>query len=436
MRSVKVFKASLLAASAISLAGLASAQSTADLEARIAALEAMVGELKGELAATKAATDQNIVRVEKRVEESVGAMGGAVNISGFKVGDATLSFGGFIDADFHVTHLSDGQIASTSIARDFYIPGATPIGGEDATFTDFTAEASRFFLKGTQDVGGKKVTGYFELDFLGSAQGNELVSNSYSPRLRRAYIDIDGKLLIGQEWTTFQNLSAIPESASFLALPDGMVFVRQAQLRYTSGNWQFAIENPNTTSFNFGNVDDNVLPDFIARYNYKGDFGNVSIAGIARQLRADFGATEEEVFGWGLSAAGQIKVGAKDDIRFNITGGEGLGRYIGLAASRDTALDTNGDLEAITSYGGLVAWRHPFGDTARFNVGYSGLFIDNPDYLGGGVTKQVQSAFGAVLWDIAPKVTVGTEILYGVRELENGADGEIARFTFSTKYSF
>ena len=436
MRSVKVFRASLLAATAISVAGLASAQSTAELEARIAALEAMVQELKGDLAETKATTDQSIVRVEKRVEESVGVMGGQDTINGFKVGDATLSFGGFIDADVHVTNLSDGQIGSTSIARDFYIPGATPIGGADATFTDFTAEASRFFLKGTQDVGGKKVTGYFELDFLGSGQGNELVSNSYSPRLRRAYIDIDGKLRIGQEWSTFQNTSAIPESASFLALPDGMVFVRQAQIRYTNGNWMFAVENPNTTSLNFGSVDDNVLPDFIARYNYSGDFGNISFAGIARQLRADFGATEEEVFGWGLSAAGRIKVGAKDDIRFNITGGEGLGRYIGLAASRATALDTNGELEAITSYGGLIAWRHPFGETARFNVGYSGLFIDNPDYLGGGVTKQVQSAYGAVLWDIAPKVTVGTEFLYGVREIESGAEGEIARFTFSTKYSF
>ena len=119
-----------------------------------------------------------------------------------------------------------------------------------------------------------------------------------------------------------------------------------------------------------------------------------------------------------------------------MTGGEGLGRYIGLAASRATALDPNGELEAIPSYGGLIAWRHPFGDTARFNVGYSGLFIDNPSYLGGGATSSVQSAYGAVLWDIAPKVTTGVEFMHGIRELESGAEGEISRLTFSTKYAF
>ena len=433
MRSLSAFRATILAATAMSFVGVASAQSAAELEARIAALEAMVKELKGELNAERAGMDEAIVRIE-RVEKAE-ADRPIASDAGFTVGDTTFKISGFIDVDANVTSLSDGQIGSTSIARDFYIPSATPVGGEDSTTTDLSAEASRFAVTAERMVGEKKLTGYLELDFLGSAQGNELVSNSYSPRLRRAYVDY-GNWRVGQEWSTFQNTSAIPESASFLALSDGMVFVRQAQIRYTNGNWQFAVENPNTTSLNFGSRDDNILPDFIARYNYSGDFGNVSFAGIARQLRADFGAQEEEVFGWGLSAAGRVKIGERDDIRFNLTAGEGLGRYIGLAASRATALDTGGDLEAIASYGGLIAWRHPFGETARFNVGYSGLFVDNPDYLAGTTIKQVQSAYTVVLWDIAPKLTVGTELLYGIRELENGSDGSIARFTFSTKYSF
>jgi hypothetical protein len=132
-----------------------------------------------------------------------------------------------------------------------------------------------------------------------------------------------------------------------------------------------------------------------------------------------------------------VKAGEKDDIRFNLVGGEGIGRYVGLAASRSTAVDPNGKLEAIPSYGGLIAWRHPFGETARFNVGYSGLFVDNPDYLpASSTTKSVQSAYGAILWDVAPKVTVGLELLHGIREVESGADGSISRFTFSTKYAF
>ena len=430
----RIYRGALLGTASLAFALSASAQSS-DIEQRIAALEAMVQELKAELAAERADIDDAIVRLD-RVEKAEPSDRPVASSAGFMVGDTTFKLSGFIDADAHVTALSDGQIASNSIARDFYIPGATPIGGDDATFTDVTAQATRFALTAERDVNDKKVTGYIEMDFLGSAQGNELVSSSFSPRLRRAYIDY-GNWRIGQEWSTFQNTSAIPESASFLVLSDGMVFVRQAQVRYTNGPWQFAVENPNTTSLNIGSRDENVLPDFVGRYNATGDFGNVSIAAIARQLRADLGNTEEEVFGYGLSVAGRVKVGEKDDIRFNVTGGEGLGRYIGLAASRATALDpATGDLEAIPSYGGLIAWRHPFGETARLNVGYSGLWIDNPDFLGGGVNKSVQSAYGAVLWDVAPKVTLGTELLYGTRELESGADGDLFRFTFSTKYAF
>ncbi|MEM7493090.1 MAG: DcaP family trimeric outer membrane transporter [Pseudomonadota bacterium] len=422
----------LISVAAATLPTIAAQEQT--LEDRIAALEAMVADLKSELADEKAKADEAIVRIDQ-VENTMATDRPVTTTSGFMIGDTTFKLSGFIDVDAHVTNFSDGQIASNSIARDFYIPGATPIGGDDYTVTDLTAQASRFAVTAQKPVGDEQVTGYLELDFLGSAQGNELVSNSYSPRLRRAYVDYKG-WRVGQEWSTFQNTSAIPESASFLALSDGMVFVRQAQIRYSNGPWQVAVENPNTTSLNFGSVDDNVLPDLIGRYNFKGDFGNVSIAAIARQLRADFGSNEEEVFGYGLSVSGRLNVGDGGDVRFGLSGGEGLGRYIGLAASRATALDPSGDLEAITSYGGHVAWRQPISETGRISLGYSGLFIDNPDYLGGNVNKSVQSGFAAFLWDVAPKVTLGTEILYGVRELENGLEGNLTRLTFSTKYGF
>ncbi|HPF23907.1 MAG TPA: DcaP family trimeric outer membrane transporter [Hyphomonas sp.] len=422
----------LVTASAAVMAFAANAEQS--VEERIAALEAMVAELKAELAAEKSDTDADIVRIETAAAQAAPAA--APKTDGFLVGDTTLKFGGFVDLDAHATSLSDGDITSTSIARDFYIPGSTPIGGEGTDFTDFTAESSRFFLAASKPVGDGKVEGYIEMDFLGSGQGNELVSNSYSPRLRRAYMKY-GNWLAGQEWSTFQNTSAIPESASFLILSDGMIFIRQPQIRYTNGPWMFALENPNTTTINAGSRDENIIPDVVARYNWTGAFGNVSVAGIARQLRADFGATEEQTFGYGLSVSGMIKAGAKDDIRFNLVGGEGIGRYVGLAASRSAAVDPNGDLEAIPSYGGLIAWRHPFGETARFNIGYSGLFVDNPDYLPAATTtKSVQSAYGALLWDVAPKVTVGFELMHGIREVESGDDGSISRFTFSTKYAF
>lgn len=436
----RTIKAVLLTtAAAFALAGAAHGQGSDDLEARIAALEAVVAELRGELERERADTDAEIVRIEQ-VAANVAADRPVASTDGFTVGATTFKIGGFVDVDAHVTSLSDGAFAANSIVRDFYIPGATPIGGEETTTSDITAESSRFFVSASRPVGDRTVSGLIELDFLGSVQGDQRVTNSYAPRMRRAFLTIDN-LLIGQEWSTFQNTSAIPESASFLVLSDGMVFIRQAQVRYTFGDWQFAIENGNATITPVGGgrieADSNLLPDVVARYNWTGDFGNVSFAAIGRQLRLDTGAVDEETYGFGLSAQGRINVGEKDDIRFTLVGGEGLGRYVGLNAINGAAVDpATGELEAIPVYGGLIAWRHPFGETARFNIGYSGLFADNPDFLGGAATESVQSIYTALLWDIAPSVTVGGELLFGQRETVAGADGSISRFTFSTKYAF
>lgn len=429
---MKKLLAALLMTS-VALPGVALANDdTEDLKARVAALESMLKEMKAELDARD--------RVETIKASYVPEPAKTKKADGFRVGDTQIRVGGFIDFDAHVSSVSDGSIGSSSIARDFYIPGATPIGGDDQTVTDFTAEASRLFFEGKRKVGDKTVKGYVEMDFLGSLQGNERVSNSFSPRLRRAFIQV-GSWLVGQEWSTFQNTSAIPESASFLTLSDGMVFIRQPQVRFTKGNWQFALENGDTTITDTSGArieaDSNMVPDAVVRYNHKGDFGNISIAGIARQLRADLPTIEEEDFGYGVSVSGRVKAGAKDDIRFNLFGGEGLGRYVGLNAVNGAAIDpVTGDLEAISSYGGLIAYRHPFGDTARLNVGYSGLWADNPDFAMGSMTKSVQSVYGAILWDVAEKTTVGAELLYGIRENEAGDEGSLSRFTVSTKFAF
>lgn len=436
-----------ICATTLSSAGFAQTSSqTSSMEARLAALEAMVAELKTELAAERAKMDEQVILLDQKIQQPlpVAAPSGQIEKSGFQVGDTTFRIGGFVDLDTHVTRLSDGAIGSGSIARDFYIPSVTPIGGESTTTTDLTAQASRFSISAQRDVEGEKATAHIEMDFLGSLQGNERVSNSFSPRLRRAYLDYKG-WRIGQEWSTFQNTSAIPESASFLVLSDGMAFIRQPQIRYTKGNLQLALEAGDATitpASGSGRIeaDSNIIPDVVARYNLKGDYGNVSLAAIGRQLRLESGATDESTFGFGVSASGRINIGERDDIRFNAIAGEGMGRYVGLNALNGAALNpATGELEAIPSYGGLVAWRHPFSDTARFNIGYSALFADNPDFLttlNPAATESVQSAYAAVLWDIAPKITMGVEGLYGVKELENGDDGSITRFTFSTKYGF
>ncbi|MEQ8403947.1 MAG: DcaP family trimeric outer membrane transporter [Oceanicaulis sp.] len=432
--------------SALALAAGAQAQSAEDLEARLAQLEAMVAELRTELEAarsTGAETEDRIVRLEQRDPAAPVTAAASPEGAGFMAGNTRVTYGGFIDVDAHVTDLSDGDFAPTSIARDFYIPGATPVGGtgDSEPDTDFTAQGTRFFFATSTPTDLGDVTSRIEFDFLGSPGGNERVSNSYNPRLRTAWAQIGG-WRIGQDWSTFQNTAAIPESASFLAASDGMVFVRQAQVRYTSGNFQFALENGDTTVTPFGgggrlDMGDGALPDLVARYNISGEGRNIALTGIARRLSADGMGIDGDAFGWGLSAQGRISLTDSSDLHFSLTGGEGVGRYIGLNAVNGAVATATGDLEPIPVLGGLAAWRQAFGGGRRFNLGVSALEADNDIALTGpGATKSVRSAFGALMIPLAPGVTLGAELMIGERVLENDTSGTITRATVSTKYTF
>ena len=64
--------------------------------------------------------------------------------------------------------------------------------------------------------------------------GDQRTTSPATPALRRAYVTVD-KWLFGQEWTNFQVLSVLPETADYVGPTEGTIFNRQAQVRYTSG---------------------------------------------------------------------------------------------------------------------------------------------------------------------------------------------------------
>ena len=450
----------LMAATTALMAGFplvsatAGADDTAELEARIAALEAIVRSLQDELDSQRTAVSPQADTVATLAPASVADTGytappptpaanqATAPASGFMAGHTRIGMGGFLDVDAHVTDLSDGTIAPTSIARDFYIPGAIPVGGNGHgdPVTDFTAKASRIYFTFATPAAEGDVTGRLEFDFLGSPGGNERVSNSYNPRLRVGWVDYRG-IRAGQDWSTFQNTSAIPESVSFLVASDGMILVRQAQLRYTHGPWQLALENPDTTLTPAGGGarienGNGRLPDLVVRYNRSSPMGNVSLAGLVRELSWNDGTGAQTTTGWGLSASGRIDLARRSDVRFTATWGEGVGRYIGLNAVNGATIGPDGSLEALPVAGGLVALHHGFGDSSRINLGLSYLSADNPVWAGPSATQSVRSGFANYMTDLAPGVSAGIEILYGERELENGLTGTLSRITLSTKYGF
>lgn len=458
IRTIGQIKIMLFAASCMTAAP-AFAQDS-DMEARLDRLETLVNMLVERLDRQEQQVSQNDAAltqqaqqavqetralasrteaVEKKVEEQKSSG------NGFDVGKTRVTYGGYVKIDAISERTSGGQVATNSIARDFLIPGAIPVGGQASGFdTDFSARQTRFFLKTETDVGDDhKIGSHIELDFMVTAGGNERVSNSFTPRVRQAYITFDN-WLFGQTWSTFQDVGALPEAMDFIGPTPGTVFDRQPMVRYTKGGLQIAVEQPETTITSPTGArviagDDNI-PDIVLRYNHKGDFGHLTAAAIGRNLRVnqdDFGLIDDSAFGYGLSLSGKLKVGSKDDFRFMATAGQGLGRYIGLNIVNDAAVRADGSLDPIATYSGFAAYRHFWTGKIRSTVSGSYFKADNPVILTtGGVTDESWNVFGNIVYSPVAPLDLGIEYMYAERQLENGASGNLQKVQVSAKYKF
>lgn len=407
-------------------------QQTAEAAAAAEAAEAAMAETKA-LQARQAELAAQIAEPKKQEDK------------GFRVGNTTVSYAGYVKLDAITQRTSGGQVGTGSIVRDFLIPGAIPVGGAASGWdTDFSARQSRFILKTATDVGAEhKLNSQIELDFMVTSGGDERISNSYTPRLRQAFITYDN-WLFGQAWSTFQNVGALPDSLDFIGTTPGTVFDRQPMIRYTNGGLMLAVEQPETTVTSPTGArvlaGDDTIPDIVARYNFAGDWGSFTAAGIVRNLRItnnDFGTGSDSALGYGLSLSGKVKVGAKDDLRFMATAGDGLGRYIGLNIVNDAALDAAGNLDPIFTYSGFAAYRHVWSDKVRSTIAGSYFKADNPVALTTNqVTDESWNAFANIIWAPVPPLSIGLEYMYAERTLEDGQSGDLQKLQVSTKYSF
>jgi hypothetical protein len=374
------------------------------------------------------------------------ALSGATSVQAqdIEVGKTTFSVHGFIKADANFTKYNDG-IPPVAAIDDFYIPALVPTRADGSANssegTQFNAHAkqSRFNI-GSSTVlsNGEKITGFIEMDFgPGSDTSNgEKTTNRSGVDLRHAVISY-GQWKFGQTWTNALNGSAIAETLDFFALSEGMIDTRQMQVRYSSGPLSISLENPETTVGGI-QTNDSSVPDLIAKYGFKGDWGNFTVAAIVRQLKykdAGLNIDSSESAG-GISIAGRINAGGKDDIRFTVTSGKGLGRYLGLALNADAYVDANNELATIDQTAANIGYRHFWNETTRSTLGYAIYSTDTDTANVGGYNKKSQSIHANLLFSPMPKLTLGGEVIYGKLEKSNGNTGDMNRLQFSAKYSF
>jgi hypothetical protein len=214
-------------------------------------------------------------------------------------------------------------------------------------------------------------------------------------------------------------------------------------IRYTSGNLELALENPQT--FVSGVAADDrglsTVPDLIARYTFKMDGGSyVRVAGLVRSLKIpDMGSgSQADESAYGLSASAKFVLGNGHDIRAMATIGDGVGRYIGLGLVPDGYVDNvTGNIETADALAWFVSYRAVWNDKWRSNFMYGTTSIDyNDDLQAAALNDTASSVHVNLIRKVAPKLDIGAEILFGDLEKVNGTDGDFTRFMLSAKYAF
>jgi hypothetical protein len=328
-------------------------------------------------------------------------------------GDTKVTLGGFVKLDVRHTN---GDLSEGGNSRGYWIGtgSVTP----NRSHTDFNANQSRVQLK--VEHGG--VTGVFEVD-ADTAEGNEIISNSAGIRIRHAFIKWD-KWLVGQTWSTFMPLHALAETLDFGGAHVAEAFIRQGQVRYTNGGLSLAIENPETFGGGAGDNEES-MPDLIARYDFKGDWGQANVGALFRKVDQS-GIDETAV---GFNAAAKIKTGGKNDLRVSVSHGE-YGRYVGTVAVPDV-IEVDGETKVEEGTSFTLAYRHFWNDSTRstFFYGNSTTDLGDRDRTHWGVN---------VINQITPKLKAGVEFgQFSIDETLGGLENPDSNYLqFSAVYAF
>ncbi len=407
-------------------------------EDQLAALKTNVGTIQ----TTATATATSLQATEKAVK----ALESPVAI---KYKGVTITPGGFISANVnwrqHAQNLDN-----------FANFGGIPFNGQSvananshmAEFRE-TARYSRLSLLIEGKTKSFNVQNYYEIDFEGAAQtANENQTNSFTPRLREAWLNIDApkgvSFAAGQTWSllTANRTGVGPRGLMLPAHIDaslvlGFHYTRQNTFRVYK-KWDlankkaiylaFAAEESQETGgsatlggFNIyglqgsafqpsatapngtfaAGISINPGPDLVGKVAIEPGWGHFELAAIGRFFRdrialaANTGCSDcgsnHTTPGGGISFNGVMPVVAKKvDIVFATLAGRGVGRYDGVA---DIVLRPDGRTEPLMTYSGYLGVEtHP---SPKFDfLVYAGdVYVKRTTYYTGG-TALLPTGFG------------------------------------------
>jgi hypothetical protein len=346
--------------------------------------------------------------------------------------------------------------------RPSKIPTLTgAFGSNDQAST--SVKQSRFGAQASTELMGLPFYAKFEFDLFGV--GADEGKTTF--RLRHAYGSW-GPLLAGQTNTVFMDGDIFPNVIDYWG-PTGMVFIRNAQIRYTyktgRNELAVAIEKPNS-DIDPGNIrlidpeiasaiqNDETLPDLTAHWRYDGDWGHVQLAGVVRRVGFDSAGTPNNEpkghkTGWGVNLTSNIKTFGKDVFHGGVVYGEGIASYMNdggtdLGPKGNVVLPVTLPLppgqslspDVLPLLGLSFYYDHYWTDKLSTSLGWSSTTVDNTSFQASDAFHEGQYASVNLIWQPDKALMMGAEYLWGQREDNNGAKGIDNRLQFSVKYSF
>ncbi len=277
----------------------------------------------------------------------------------------TITPGGWLESTFLVR----GRNENADITSNF---GAVPYNGVvNSNLSEFEASArgSRPIVVANGNVGSTKLTGYFEMDFLGAADtANYVETNSFNPRMRQLWMQAEFKngvtFTAGQFWSLMTtDRKGIATRSEFIpttiegSYVVGYSYARQNAVRITK-DWNnkvwgaFEIANsqttlstsytpanlmgfntssnalsPNGSTVNYGTpvtvtlngvstsvvaptgangLSTDLAPDFIGKLAFEPGWGHFEIKGVARIFRDRIASTADTTGTTNVTAGGGL----------------------------------------------------------------------------------------------------------------------------------
>jgi TolA-binding protein len=433
-------------------------QQTSDNASAVSNLQGAVSDLKTNSTSLASSIQETQTNIEKKVDHP-----DSIHYKGVTISPA----GSFIEAATVYRNGATGGDINTAFT------GVPLQNSNNAQISEFygTGRQSRLAIKATGQVAHMIMTGYYEMDWLGTGiTSNNNQSNSYVLRQRQlwaqAALNSGWKFTGGQMWSLatettkgLDNGTEILPATIDSQYNAGFVWGRQYGFRVskTLGNkfWIGAsAENAETLNPAGSSLPTNVLlgsggtggglynstanysfnlaPDMIAKVAFEPGWGHYEVFGIARFFRdriypnqivtknpdgtttisgSAAGAYNDSTLGGGLGASGRASVlNKKLTLALKGLWGEGTGRY-GSSTIADITLRPNGQIAPLHNFSALgTIEANP---TSRLNlyVNYGG------DYVGRRYFGKV--GYGSPLTNMSG---CNTEPLPGIAVV-NGGDG-------------